>query len=293
MGASMLGADIGGLGVASAAARSDGNDILATARKRGYLVVGYNSQKPLTYIDPKSGKLVGVYPTILNKMLANIGIPRVKTAVAVTFDSLIPGLLARRWDLAATAEFITPERCSQVAFTNPFAVYTEGGLVRSGNPLKIHSYKDLAVNHAIRVGCQAGDAEIQYAEQVGVPSSRITQFQAEGLGIQALKANRIDIYLNSTYALQAAIKVYGSSGLELAMPFAGPVIKGQEVVSYDGWPVRVSDGTQLRKALNKQLATMHADGEFLRLEKRYGYTKLELPPKPVTAKLLCPAAHWH
>lgn len=266
-----------------------GTGTLAEARDRGSMRVAFINNKPLSYIDDESGKLDGSGPAVLGAILATLGIPELDP-VFVEFDAVIPGLLAKRWDMSAFPFYITPPRCDQVAFTNPTARYVEGALVQAGNPKNLHSYPDLA-NPDVKVAIQTGNAEIDWAVGAGVAEDGIQLFPEEALAVEAVRQGRADVYLNATFAIIQALKNYGDDNLELAAPFEGPIIDGAEVIAYGGWALR-SDDTSLREAFNAELAAMLASGQLLELQAPFGYDDESLPTDDVTAADLCPAATW-
>lgn len=262
---------------------------LTRGRKTGYLNLAFiNQPPPDSYIDPKTGLLTGADPVILGAILKKIGIPH-STDILTDFNSVIPGLLDGRWDISAFNFYITPPRCQQVAFTNPLVQYKEGAAVRAGNPLKIHSYADIAALPNVKVGIVAGAAELGYAQSAGIKNPQL--FPDTPTVWQALKTGRIDVYLDATHALLGAQKAYGSTGIELATPFTGPVVDGKVQVSYSGWALRYSD-VALLNAINETQAQMIESGEIQQLDKPYGILEEGLPPGNITAKTLCPAAPW-
>jgi polar amino acid transport system substrate-binding protein len=264
-------------------------DALARGKRTGFLNLGFiNQPPPDSYIDPKTGLLTGADPVILSAILNKIGIPHT-TDILTDFNSVIPGLLDGRWDISAFNFYITPPRCQQVAFTNPLVQYKEGAAVRAGNPLAIHSYSDIAALPHVNVGLVAGAAEIGYAQNAGIKNPQL--FPDTPTVWQALKTGRIDVYLDAAHALFGAQKSYGSTGIELATPFTGPVVNGKELVSYSGWAIRYSD-VALLNAINQTQASMIASGEIQQLDKPYGILEEGLPPGNITAKTLCPAAPW-
>ena len=228
----------------------------------------------------------GADPVILGAILKKIGIPH-STDILTDFNSVVQGRLDGRWDISAFNFYITPPRCQQVAFTNPLVQYKEGAAVRAGNPLKIHSYADIAALPNVKVGIVAGAAELGYAQSAGIKNPQL--FPDTPTVWQALKTGRIDVYLDATHALLGAQKAYGSTGIELATPFTGPVVDGKVQVSYSGWALRYSD-VALLAAINQTQAQMIESGEIQQLDKPYGILEQGLPPGNITAKTLCPAA---
>lgn len=266
------------------ASAAPAEDTLTRARRQGYIMVAFNINKPKAYIDPTTGQFSGSGPAVLRPILKRLGIPDLKYTV-VDFAGIIPGLQDRRWDLSGFPFFITRARCAQVAFTDPVARYREGGLVRSGNPFKIHGYADLAKDPQIKVSIQEGDAEVVWAKQAGVKN--IVLFPQEPLAVEALKEGRVDAYLNSTFSLREDMKNYGGQGIELATPFTGPIVNGKEVTAYGAFALRHEDISLLR-GLNAQIAAMRTSGELLRLEAPYDYAADDIPPGTVTtSNTLC------
>jgi polar amino acid transport system substrate-binding protein len=266
---------------------SQPEDTLARGRRQGYLRIGFNQNKPLSYTDPATGKLTGSGPTVIEQALKNVGIPNIQYSV-VEFAGIIPGLLAKRWDISGIAPYITTPRCNQVAFTNPVNMYKEGALVRAGNPYNIHSYDDMK-NPKIKVSIQEGDAEVPWVKQYGI--TNIVLFPQEPLAVQALKQGQVDVYLNSQFSLTADMKNYGGQGIELAKPFAGPAIDGKEIIAYAGFCLRHEDVTLLN-ALDEQIAAINKSGQLTTLQEPFGFSADETPPVSVTGKDVCPDAPW-
>lgn len=233
--------------------------------------------------------LEGSGPTVLSAIMEKLGIDTVEPILA-DFDAITPGLNANRWDISAFPFYVTESRCEEVAFTNPTARYVEGALVAEGNPLGISSYKDFA-NPDIRIGIQTGNAEIEWAKDNGAQDSQIKLFQEEALAVEALRNGQIDVYLNATFSMVQALRNFGDEGLEMAVPFEGPIVDGKEVVAYGAWALRPED-TELREAFNAELKKLLDSGELLTLQEPFGYDEESVPEPDVTSASLCPAASW-
>lgn len=260
-------------------------DTLSRAREAGRIDVGFVASRPLSYINEETGEAEGAGIDLARELLRRVEIPEMET-IFVTFDVIIPGLQNNRWDMSGFHFFITPERCEQVAFTNPLAKYTQGALVAEGNPLGIHSYEDIADNPEIRVAALAGNAEAEWARQVGVQESQIQSFPETRLAIEAVRQGRADVFLEATFALNQAQELYDVTGVEVADPFTGPIFDGEEEIAYSGYAIRTED-TALLEALNDEIAVMLESGELLDIQAPYGYTEDLMPEPDVTASDLC------
>ncbi|WP_183407795.1 ectoine/hydroxyectoine ABC transporter substrate-binding protein EhuB [Nocardioides marmoriginsengisoli] len=278
-----------GCGSSDKESASNSAGSLAELKKTGTIRSAFINAKPLAYMDEKSGLLDGSGPTVLKAIMTSIGVKNVDP-ILTEFDAIIPGLKANRWRMSAFPFYVTPERCKEVAFTNPTAQYLEGALVQSGNPLGLASYKDLA-KPGVRVGIQSGNAEIEWAKDNGVKQSQIKLFSEEALAVEAVRNKQIDVYLNAEFSVIQALKTYGDKGLEMASPFEGPIVDGKEVVAYGAWALG-SDDNELREAFNEKLAEMLASGELLKLQEPFGYNADAMPDPAVTSASLCPDADW-
>src|SRR5690606_32327848 len=87
-------------------------------RDTGVLRIGYANEAPFAYQDSTTGELTGEAPAIVRLVADDLGIAEVE-GVLTEFGSLIPGLLAGRFDMIAAGMYVTPARCAQVAFSEP------------------------------------------------------------------------------------------------------------------------------------------------------------------------------
>lgn len=271
-------------------AEPDSGGLLAEAIESGILKTAFVAARPVAYVDEDSGEATGSGLDLVRALTGSLGIAEVET-IFVSFDTMIPGLDAGRWDLSAFPFFITPERCAAVAFTDPVAKFTQGALVAPGNPLEVHNYDDLAANDSIRVATQAGSAEEGWAKDAGVPDSRIQSFQEERLAIEAVRQGRADVYLQAAFSLTQVEENYGVTDVEVASPFAGPSIDGVEQIAYAGFALRHED-VDLLEGLNAEIAALIDAGTLLGIQAPYGYTEVQMPEPDVRAKDLCPEAPW-
>ena len=94
-----------------------------------------------------------------------------------TFGELIPGLQAGRFDLAASAIYIKPDRCEQVAFAEPLYIQGDSIIVAAGNPKNIHSYSDVAADPTIKLGYPTGGTGVgDNAKAMGVTDDQLVDF---------------------------------------------------------------------------------------------------------------------
>src|SRR5690606_29427021 len=135
-----------------------GQSTLQAAKESGSVRIGYANEAPFAYMDSGSGQLTGESVEIARAVLKRMGIEKVE-GVLTEFGSLIPGLQARRFDIIAAGMYVTPERCQQVAFSNPTYGVGQSFLVQKGNPKNLHSYEDIAKQDDAKLGVVVGAIE--------------------------------------------------------------------------------------------------------------------------------------
>jgi polar amino acid transport system substrate-binding protein len=266
---------------ASASATSS---TLENARKRGFITIGFANEKPYSYAT-SDGKLKGEAVAILNYVLPKIGIKSVQGTLT-EFDSLIPGLVAKRFDMIAAGMAIRAERCQQIDFGNPDNVVGDGFAVKSGNPKNLHSYDDIAKGDA-KLGVFAGTAEVDNAAAAGIPKSRVLVFPDTASALAGLRSGRIDAFAATSLAINASLNSLKDKSLEMASPFKDPVDSaGHPKVFFQGMGFRKDDG-ELRDAYNAELEKIRQDGTLLKLMKPYGFTTVNLPPDGLATAEIC------
>jgi polar amino acid transport system substrate-binding protein len=254
---------------------------LAHFKSQGSITVGIAGEEPYAYLD--GGELTGMDPSVQKKVWANLGIDTVK-ATQVSFDGLIPGLVARRFDVVAAGMFIIPDRCAQVAFSDPMYCAPDAFLVPAGNPKNITDFKSVA-DAGIKLGVSGGAVEGIYAKKSGVKSSNIVEVPSTRDGLLQLEQGRIGAFGLTTITLKDILKNNPDTDVELTEPFT-PVVDGKEQLGCGGAVFRKED-SDLRQAFNGELAKLKDSGELLKIIEPFGFGPETLPPKDVTTERLC------
>ena len=264
---------------------SGGTGLLAQAKKRGYITVGFANEAPYGFLQ--GGKLVGEAPAVHGAIWKALGINQLR-GVNVDFGALIPGLNAGRFDAVAAGMFILPDRCKQAAFSDPVYQAPEDFMVKKGNPFHISTFQDIAKNDKITLGVLSGASEGLYAKQLGVPAGRIKEVASQEDGLAALTAGRIDAFSLTSISLNWLLKHHGGAPVELTKPFV-PVIKGKQQIGA-GAAVFRKDENDLRTAFNQQLSKLRQSGELLKLIQPWGFGPETIPPASLTTAKLCQAS---
>lgn len=270
-----------GGGNATSGSSADGGGVLEKAKQDGKVKVGFANEVPYDYIDD-DGKLTGESPEVTRAVMKELDVPEIE-GVLTKFDTLIPGLLAGRFDIISGSMNIKPDRCAEVIFSEPDFLQTVAFGVKKGNPKNITSYKTIA-DSGSSVGVIAGTTDLQYAEDNGVKD--VKQFPDQASLIDALRVGRIDAAAVSSVSLKIALDQDGNEGLE-ATPAFFPEVNGKQIVQGTGFAFRKED-TALRDAFNEKLQAMKKDGRLVKLLAPFGIPAKDIEASSqVTEKQLC------
>ncbi len=256
---------------------------LEKAKSQGFITVGFANEAPYAYATP-DGKLTGEAVEIARVALNNMGIKEMN-GVLTEFGSLIPGLKANRFDIITAGMYITKPRSNEVEFANPEYTIGEAIAVKAGNPLNLHSYKDIAANAQAEIGVMAGAVEFDMVVKSGVAKEQIVTVPDQPAALAALQAGRVDVITMSGPALQTMLENAKDSKIERVMDFTQPVIDGKPAQSYGAAAFRKED-KEFVEAYNQELEKMKQSGQLLEILKKFGFTEQEYPGDITVEKVL-------
>jgi ABC-type amino acid transport substrate-binding protein len=248
----------------SASARSSANNPY-NLQDPGTLVVGMNLQyKPQMYLDAK-GKPAG-YDVVLLKALAKQ--LKVKLEIKnLDFNGLIPGLVAKKFDMVSVGLSATPERKKAVGFSRAYVPYaqilaeaadgTTGGTIAAWND----SGKTIT-------SLQGSTAE-QLVKKT-FPKAKSSSFPDQNAAFLEVATGRADGIVVENYLLAQFNKSNGNKLKEA--PFKKPLH-----VEYGSWAVQKGNGG-LTKALNSFICKTQSSGKLASIYK--STEGAPLPPMP-------------
>ncbi len=250
-------------------------DTLDDIRAKGVLVVGSGvvGSKPWMYKN-EDGSYGGMEYEMLLYIIKKLGVPKVEI-VDTAWETLIPGLKAKRWDIIFSGMTVTEERRQGggIEFTRPYYFESDRIVVRKDSPAQ--KPEDLA------------------GKTLGVPLGTVEEIQAKlliekGIGgeskafdsvatvFQALNSGQVDAIImdNTSLAGQLAVTpdlrtVGGVYNLVADPKWQDAQAKAPYKYGGDGAGVRKED-VALLKALNDALDDMDADGVREAIFKKYG-----------------------
>ena len=252
-------------------------DALADARRAGVIRIGYAVEAPYAFITPE-GKVTGESPEIARVVAARLGIPRVIWRLT-EFSDLIEGLEARRFDLIAAGMFITPERQERVAFSLPTFQVGPGLLVRKGNPLALHGYRDLLRSGEARVAVLTGSAEESRLLQQGCPEAKLVRVPDVASGRAAVREGQVAALVLSAPTIRWMAQHPLAGLTEMDKPFDDPSAGAAGSKARGGFVFRREE-TALCEAWNAELARFLGSEAHRRLVSAFGFTEAELLPSP-------------
>ena len=220
----------------------------------------------------ENGEAHGIGPDVAEAVLANMGITDIEWTVT-EFGSLIPGLIANRFDLVAASQAVLPARCQQVSFSKINSSYGEGFLVAAGNPKDIHSYDDFVNNPDLKMGIVSGADQLDFAQAYGLDESQIVPLNANADAPSALTAGRIDAY--AATGLTVVGLAEGNDRVEVAADFVDPVVDGEPVRSFGAFTFS-QDDAEFLEAFNAELAAFHETPEYREILKSHGLTDADV-----------------
>lgn len=249
-------------GLATAGATS-----LNDVKSQGYIRAATANEVPYGYTK-EDGTAAGIGPDVAIAVLKKMGVEDVNWTVT-PFGTLIPGLKAKRFDFVAAEQNISPERCKQVAFTEPNSSYGEGLLVKKGNPKKLTTYADIAKDPSLKVAVVSGANNIDFLRAVGVKDSQVVFIPANADALATVQS-RADAYAATELTVASLAK--GQAGVEQVKPFVDPVVNGKPVRNFGGFAWRPED-KDLAEAYNKALVEFRQTDDYKKILTGYGLSE--------------------
>lgn len=251
----------------STVAHADTQDAAQRLKQKGVLTAATEpAYEPFEFMQ--GDKLVGFGPDLLQALAMRIGVRL--DHISMPLSGILPGLLAGKFDLAATSLTINPDRARKIAFTRPIANVSSVVLVRADNTT-IHSLDDLRGKVVGTQQASASERELVKLQE---------QLAASGQGFGDFKRYQ------AFPEIQAALLTRQIEALSLPAPMAAVWMQkrpGEFRIAtpwneqrFAAWATR-PDETALRDYLNTQLDALKADGTVARLQKKWFGTEMPTP----------------
>jgi ABC-type amino acid transport substrate-binding protein len=230
----------------------------------GVLTVGMNLQfKPEMYLD--NGKPAGYDVDLLNKLAAKLG---VKLQIEnLDFNGLIPGLLAKKYDLVSVGLTPTAARKQVVDFTRAYVPYASVLAVKQSNnsPAQIATFNKSGVT----ITALQGSSD-QTAAQADFPKANVVGLSDQDSTLLEVSTGRAEGAVLENYILSQYQKANPNQVKQAAL--SKPLS-----LSYGAWAVQKGDSA-LQTELNSFLCTAQGDGTLASLyQKDFGTVLPAMP----------------
>jgi polar amino acid transport system substrate-binding protein/arginine/ornithine transport system substrate-binding protein len=185
--------------------------------------------------------------------------------IAQDWDGIIPGLIARKFDLIVASMAITDERRKRVDFSDKYKDTISRFVAKKGASPDVSP----AALKGKTIGVQRGSIQAAYLTQ-NYKESEVKFYDTPQAAELDLVAGRVDyIFGNMVTYFVGFMKTADAANFA----FVGPEMKGGLLGDGNGIAVRKGDAAMLEK-VNAALAAIRADGTYDRITAKYFPFKL-------------------
>lgn len=232
----------------------------AAAQAADKYVIGTEGAYPPFNKIEADGTITGFDVEIGKALCAKMGAEC--TVVAQDWDGIIPGLLAKKYDMIIASMFITDERKKQVSFTNPYYLAAMTRVVPKDSPLTDYSPETMKGK---TIGAQSGTTQADFIAAV-YPDADIKLYPTQDEVNLDMSNGRLDMQVGDMLPLlDWTTKNKDGACCKLA---GDPITDKKFVGEGVGIAVRQSDN-ELREKLNKALDEIRADGSYKAINDKY------------------------
>jgi polar amino acid transport system substrate-binding protein len=233
--------------------------------KPGVLTVGSDmTWAPFEYLE--NGVPAGIDIELMKKISEGLSLkPDFRDT---RFASLVPGLAAKRFDVVASALYVTPERAKYIDYV-PY-LKTGGALVTS----KDNTYQPKTIEDMCgrKVAALKGAAWIQTLKNLSssycVPQGKgemvIQEYDSTPMAVQALFSRAAEVQFDDAAVLNMMVKKMPTRLQITSTEILYPVVVGLGVRKGDA---------AMKEALEAQLQRLRNNGEYAALLKQYGLSE--------------------
>jgi len=225
-------------------------DELDAIKEKGVMRIAMSgAYPPFNFVNDKN-EVVGFDPAIGTEISKRMGIDA--EVVTTSWDGIIAGLLANKFDAIVGSMSITEERKQAVDFVGPYYNTRRAVFTLADSPLK--SVSDLP---NVKVGVTLGETHEQWARDQGY---KVSTYKGLPELLLELKNGRLDAIVADSIAVILATKATGDEVVAL------PDLKTEPV----GAGIAIRKGNpELAAAMQKALESMMDDGTYLQIAEKW------------------------
>jgi ABC-type amino acid transport substrate-binding protein len=235
------------------------------------ITLGISNDPPYTFQDNASKQYDGIDVRIFTEICKRLGISKITWQI-VQFDALIPGIVAKRWDVVVDNLHENPKRLAVVAFTSPAYWYGSALAVNKGNPKNIHKSEDMKGHSVGTVRGSFNQGLLETRKDIG----ELKLYTSNEAEFSDLIAGRVDVVMEDDIKIGQFMKAHPDAAMEFAT--------GYEVTPEEYGYARYAlskDDVDLNHAVSRALDEIRADGTLSKIIAEYGLTDRNLWYFPV------------
>lgn len=236
----------------------------ADVRQKGVLRVAMDaSYPPFQFFDNDNKTIIGFDVDLSTALAAKLGLKAKQ--VNAGFDTILPGLAAKKYDVGQSAFSVTPERAKTVDFVN-YLSNGSGIAVKAGNPVGLEMDPMMFCGRPIAAqkGSTQGIEQLPDISKLCVAAGEepvdVRLFPSQNDANLAVTSGRADAVMADSIAL-STLAEQSNGQFELA--------PGQDYESAL-MGIALPRGSELTPAVQAALDAVYADGEFAEIVERWG-----------------------
>lgn len=234
------------------APKSNGTEnvgVLGTIKSSGTINIGIEgAYPPFNYYDDKN-ELVGFDVDITNELAKRMGVKA--NFVATPWDSIIAGLLSKKYDIILSSMAITDARKQKVDFTDPY--YHTGAQLFIPTSSAITNPTDI---NGRKIGASIGTTFEKKANELGAV---LVTYKNDMLSFQDMASGRVEGVITDRGVGARMIKEHQYP----FKPIGEPLLKDAAGIALN------KNEDALREELNKYLGEMLKDGTYEQISKKW------------------------
>jgi polar amino acid transport system substrate-binding protein len=251
--------------ILSTVSHADG--LVDQIKQRGMIVVGTEAAfEPFEFV--RDGQIVGYNKDILDYVVAKLGVKL--DQLNLPFQGLLPGLLAKKFDLMATSTGINAERAAKYAYTRPTGSF-ENVIVVRANEDRIKKPEDIngmvvatQLASSVQPVIEAYDKELK-AKGGGIGEIKLfTSFPETHV---ALASGQVDAIVIASPSAAVLMK---------NVPDTYKIVGSISGVEYLAWVVRPED-KDLRDLINTSIGELKDSGKLKELQLKWFGFEMQTP----------------
>ena len=232
-----------------------GTDNAENGADKKVLTMATNAEFP-PYEFYEGDKVVGIDAEIAAVIAEKLGMEL--EIVDTAFDSIIPAIVAGKYDMGMAGMTVTEERLEEVNFSDSYATGVQVVIVKEGS--EITTVDDLTGDKKYTIGVQTGTTGDLYStwdiEDEGLGT--VSRFNKGADAVEALKIGKVDCVIIDNEPAKAFVAE--SEGLKIL----------DTAYAEEQYAVAVSkENPELLENINKALAELTADGTLQKIVDKY------------------------